>query len=533
VDITRRKQAELALQESEARYRRIFEHAKVSLWENDFSAAFEAIQGLKARGITDLRGWLEEHPEFIRECLGSIRILDVNRETLQLYKAAGKEQFVGSLARFIVEANLESYREELLAIAEGRGHFEGEQKDFNLAGEEMDILVSYSVPRSREEARRVVVSVTDITAHKRAEEEQLKVQRLESLGLLAGGIAHDFNNMLTAILGNLSLLRAGDDQPEVTEIKKAVARARGLTEQLLTFSRGGTPVKKLADLTKLLPETVSFALAGSNVQADFRIAPDLLRVELDEGQFVQVINNLVINARQAMPQGGRLEVLAANEEEHGGQPFVRIVFRDHGVGIPQANLARIFDPYFSTKKDGKGLGLAVVYSIIRAHDGRIEVESEPGRGAVFTLRLPATSLRGSPAPERPAGDLGGLRVLVMDDEEPIRKVARGLLQKLGCAVQEAADGEEALALYEQGLREGRPPQVVIMDLAVPGRMGGLEALRRLRALDPRVRAVVSSGYSNDPVLASPGEHGFEGVLAKPYTLEEIQRALSELPKRQP
>ena len=534
VDITRRKQAELALQESEARFRRIFEDAKVSLWENDFSTAYQAIQGLKARGIADLRGYLEEHPGFTRECLGTIRILDVNRETLRLYKAAGKEQFVGSLSRFISADNLDSYREELLAIAEGREHFESEQKDSTLAGEPMNILVSYAVPRTLEESRRVVVSVTDITAHKRAEEEQLKVQRLESLGVLAGGIAHDFNNLLTAILGNLSLLQAGGNQDQVlSETKKAVARARGLTEQLLTFSRGGAPVKKLVDLAKLLPETVSFALAGSNVQASFLIAPGLLEAELDESQFAQVINNLVINARQAMPEGGRLEVQAANEEGLAGRQFVRISFRDHGEGIAQAHLAKIFDPYFSTKPDGKGLGLTVVYSIIRAHGGRVEAESEPGRGAVFTLHLPASPRRSPQTSAQPLRDLEGLRVLIMDDEEPIRKVAQAMLQKLGCAVQEAADGAEALRLYEQGLRAGHPPQVVIMDLTVPGRMGGLEALRRLRALDPGVRAVVSSGYSNDPILASPREHGFWGVLAKPYTLEEIQRSLSELMRRPP
>jgi CheY-like chemotaxis protein len=207
---------------------------------------------------------------------------------------------------------------------------------------------------------------------------------------------------------------------------------------------------------------------------------------------------------------------------------VRIRFQDHGVGISQAHLPRIFDPYFSTKQDGKGLGLTVVYSIIRAHGGRIEVESEPGRGALFTLHLPAAAGRRPPAPAQPLRGLAGLRVLVMDDEEPIRKVARAMLQKLGCTVQEAPDGEQALGLYEQGLRAGNPPQVLIMDLTAPGRMGGLETLRRLKALDPGVRALVSSGYSNDPILASPREHGFGGVLAKPYTLEEIQRAISEL-----
>jgi two-component system cell cycle sensor histidine kinase/response regulator CckA len=314
----------------------------------------------------------------------------------------------------------------------------------------------------------------------------------------------------------------------LAETKKAIARARGLTEQLLTFSRGGAPVKKLVALDKLLRETVPFALAGSNVQVVFDLASDLLEAELDEGQFAQVINNLVINARQAMPKGGRLEVQAANGGTEAGRRTVRITFRDHGEGIPEAHLPRIFDPYFSTKKDGKGLGLTVVYSIVRSHDGRVEVDSRPGQGAAFTLHLPASDRRGPSAATEPLRELKGLRVLIMDDEEPIRKVAGRMLQRLGCTVFEAADGVEALSLYKQWQRAGNPPDVLIMDLTVPGGMGGLEALRRLRALNPQVRAVVSSGYSNDPVLASPRDHGFRGVLSKPYTLEEIQRVLGEL-----
>ncbi|OHD72472.1 MAG: hypothetical protein A2V99_02495 [Spirochaetes bacterium RBG_16_67_19] len=529
VDITPRKLAEVALRASEDRYRRIFENAKVSLWENDFSAAFEAIQKLKAQGIADLRSYLLEHPDFVRDYLGLIRIIDVNPETVRLYKGGSREQFLGPLTRFIHEEALSCYAEEMMAIVEGREHFEGEQPDRNFAGERMQILVSYSVPRTPEEARRVVVSVIDLTARRRAEEEQLQVQRLESLGVVAGGIAHDFNNLLTAILGNLSLLQcSGPEEQLLAETRQAITRARGLTEQLLTFSRGGAPVKRLVDLARLLRETVGFALAGSNVRAEFHVAPDLLEAELDEGQFAQVINNLVINARQAMPAGGRLEVEAANEQREDGRLFARLAFRDQGEGIAPAHLPRIFDPYFSTKQSGKGLGLTVVYSIIRGHGGHIEVASEPGRGALFTLHLPACARRSSPVPEKPLQDLEGLRVLVMDDEAPIRRVARGMLQRLGCAVLEAADGAEAISIYQQGLQSGNPPQAVIMDLTVPGRMGGLEAIRRLRTLDPQVKAVVSSGYSNDPVLASPREHGFAGVLAKPYTLEEIQRALAEL-----
>ena len=537
VDITQRKLTELALKDSEDRYRSIFENAKVSLWENDFSASYEAIEQMKREGVSDFRRYLREHPALIRECLGKIRVLDVNRETLRLYKARSKEQLLGALERFIRDETIPAYREELVAIAEGRDYFEGEQKDFNLEGQEMAILVSYAIPHKREEFSRVVVSITDITARKRIEEEQLKVQRLESLGVLAGGIAHDFNNLLTAVLGNISLWKhqkemglegsLGQEQL-LEETVKAITRARGLTEQLLTFSRGGRPVKKLVALRQLLTEAVSFALSGSNVEPCFDIAEDLLDAELDEGQFVQVVDNLVINARQAMPAGGRLEIKAGNCVRGAGGQFVRIVFTDSGSGIPRPNLSKIFDPYYSTKKEGKGLGLAVVYSIVSRHEGHIEVESEPGKGASFAIYLPASVRRSEKIEAKAAPEVKGLKVLVMDDDESVRTVAQRMLAWLHCSVITACDGEQALLIYEQHLRQDDPIDIVIMDLTVPGRMGGKEAMGRLRALDPQVKAVVSSGYSNDPILSSYRDYGFQAVLTKPYDLKELQLVLATL-----
>jgi signal transduction histidine kinase/ActR/RegA family two-component response regulator len=537
VDITQRKLTELALKNSEDRYRSIFENAKVSLWENDFSASYEAIEQMKRQGVSDFRRYLEEHPAVVKECLGKIRVLDVNRETLRLYKANSKEQLLGALESFIRDETIPAYREELVAIAEGRAYFEGEQKDFNLEGEEMAILVSYAIPHSREEFNRVVVSITDITARKRVEEEQLKVQRLESLGVLAGGIAHDFNNLLTAVLGNISLwkhqkemgLEGSLEQEQLLEeTVKAITRARGLTEQLLTFSKGGRPLKRLVALRQLLAEAVSFALSGSNVEPCFDIAEDLLDAELDEGQFTQVINNLVINARQAMTAGGRLEIRAGNCVRGAGEQFVRIVFTDSGPGIPQANLSRIFDPYYSTKKEGKGLGLAVVYSIVRRHDGHIEVESEPGKGTSFAIYLPASARQSVKAEPEAPPRVDGLKVLVMDDDESVRAVAQRMLDWLHCSMIPACDGEQALLLYEQHRSQHDPIDVVIMDLTVPGRMGGKEAIGRLRALDPQVKAVVSSGYSNDPILSSYRDYGFQAVLTKPYDLQELQQVLGTL-----
>jgi CheY-like chemotaxis protein/two-component sensor histidine kinase len=382
-----------------------------------------------------------------------------------------------------------------------------------------------------------VVSITDLTARKRIEEEQLKVQRLESLGVLAGGIAHDFNNLLTAVLGNISLwkhqkemgLEGSLEQEQLLdETVKAITRARGLTEQLLTFSRGGRPLKKLVALRQLLAEAVSFALSGSNVEPCFEIAEDLLDAELDESQFTQVINNLVINARQAMPAGGRLEIKAGNCVRGAGEQFVRIVFTDSGQGIPQANLPRIFDPYYSTKKEGKGLGLAVVYSIVRRHDGHIEVESEPGKGTSLAIYLPASARRSVKAEPEAPPRVDGLKVLVMDDDESVRAVVQRMLDWLHCSMIPACDGEQALLLYEQHRSQDDPIDVVIMDLTVPGRMGGKEAIGRLRALDPQVKAIVSSGYSNDPILSSYRDYGFQAVLTKPYDLQELQQVLGRL-----
>jgi PAS domain S-box-containing protein len=390
----------------------------------------------------------------------------------------------------------------------------------------------------------VVLVFRDITEKQKMEEELFNARKLESIGLLAGGIAHDFNNLLTAILGNISLSRMqlpGDDrlQRSLAEAEKATLRARNLTQQLLTFSRGGAPVRRTVSLAGIIRESATFTLSGSRTTCRFLIPDGLHPVDVDEGQFSQVINNLVINADQAMPAGGEIEISCANVFIGSGfplplpaGPYVRVSIRDQGEGIPEELLPHVFDPYFTTKREGKGLGLATVYSIIRNHDGHVSASSVPGEGATFTIYLPAT-VGGvvETAPEEAVTSSGRGRILVMDDEESIREVAGEILSLLGYEVDFARDGAEAVEQYRRAREGGYPFSAVLMDLTIPGGMGGREAIGRLREIDESVVGVVSSGYSNDPIMADYRSFGFSGVITKPYRVAELKKVLDEVVAR--
>jgi signal transduction histidine kinase/ActR/RegA family two-component response regulator len=387
----------------------------------------------------------------------------------------------------------------------------------------------------------VVEHVRDVTEQRRLEEELRKAHKLESLGVLAGGIAHDFNNLLTGIMGNISLAKVmmnprDKSYMRLDEAEKAVWRARDLTQQLLTFSKGGAPVRKTASIEQIVMDSASFVLRGSNVRCEFVVPDHVWPVEADEGQMSQVINNLIINADQSMPDGGVIKVRIDNLPD--GQSdlltlnegrYVRISIEDHGVGIPEEYLQKIFDPYFTTKQKGSGLGLATVYSIIRSHDGYISVESKVGNGTTFHIYLPASE--NGPQAAGGARDItlaGSGRILVMDDEEIIREVAAEILGHLGYSAVSCCDGAEALEEYRKAEEEGDPFAAVIMDLTVPGGMGGKETMKKLKEIDSKVIGIVSSGYSNDPILAHFRDYGFSGVAAKPYNMEELGRRLHEL-----
>ncbi len=388
----------------------------------------------------------------------------------------------------------------------------------------------------------VVVS-RDITERRRMNEERVRATKLESIGILAGGIAHDFNNILTAVFANIGLAKmlstkeGASLNPAIVErltaAEKACLRARDLTKQLLTFAKGGTPVKNRASVARFITETAGFALRGSNVRCDLTLPDHLWFVEVDEGQMSQVIQNLIINADHAMPDGGIIQIKAENiavDSWHGlpiksGQ-YVKVSIQDQGSGIQPENLSKIFDPYYTTKQKGNGLGLATTYSIIKRHEGHITVQSEPGIGTNFVFYVPAFE-KGEPeiVVEESRVMQGSGRLLVMEDEEDIRDILGTMLVHLGYEVDFATDGSVAIELYRQAQEAGKPFTATILDLTIPGGVGGREAIQHLKALDQNVVALVSSGYSNDPVIATPEQFGFKGMVAKPYNLSDLGKAL--------
>ena len=383
--------------------------------------------------------------------------------------------------------------------------------------------------------------VRDITERKRVEEELRKAHKLESMGVLAGGIAHDFNNLLTGILGNVSLAKVVIDSRDkavkrLDEAEKAVGRARDLTQQLLTFSKGGAPVKKSASMEQIVKDSASFVLRGSNVKCEFIVPDQVWTVEADEGQMNQVINNLVINADQSMPEGGtisiRIENITVGQNDimaiKEGR-YVKISIEDQGVGISKEYLQKIFDPFFTTKQKGSGLGLAIVYSIINKHDGYINVESKVGIGTIFHVYIPISENALQPKCQGSETLIKGSgKILVMDDEEVIREVATEILGHLGYRVVVCCNGSEAVEEYVKARDTGDPFDAVIMDLTIPGGMGGKETIKKLQEIDKEVICIVSSGYSNDPILALYREYGFSGVAVKPYNMEELGNVLHGL-----
>jgi len=395
---------------------------------------------------------------------------------------------------------------------------------------------------------RVIGIAQDVTERKKWEEERLRGAKLESLGLLAGGLAHDFNNLLTAILGQLSLAKYEMESSNplfyrITEAEEASLRAQDIARQLLTFSKGGVPIKKTVSLREILEENVRLVLAGSNVRAIFKISEDLWPVTVDVGQICQVIHNLVINARQAMQEGGECIIQAHNvdgdEVDTSGfdqvaiysDQWVQISFIDRGIGISKEDREKIFDPYFTTKSTGSGLGLATSYSIVRNHGGVLSVKSEPGEGSTFSLLLPAIP-NAKMAPESPERDVkveqGQGKILIMDDEIQIRKVLGEMVETCGYSYQTATDGEEALRIFCRAQEMGDPFSAVILDLTVPGGVGGKDVIRKLLTIDPQVKAIVVSGYSNDPVLANYQEYGFKGRVAKPFNLADLSVVLNSV-----
>jgi PAS domain S-box-containing protein len=388
----------------------------------------------------------------------------------------------------------------------------------------------------------VVLVFQDVTQKRQTEAELQKMEKLTSLGILAGGIAHDFNNILTGILGNLSLAmlstpRKGQVFRRLAEAEQATVRARDLVQQLLTFAKGGAPVKEVASLEEIIRDSATFTCRGSQVRCDFAFHKDLWPAEVDPGQISQVIQNLVINGIQAMPTGGAIIIRAENAtlKEDLGLPlppgrYVRIKVQDQGIGIPPDYLPNIFDPYFSTKQKGSGLGLATSYSIIKNHDGYMTVESTLGVGTIFFIYLPASTQKVRSVHKGSVGPFhqGRGRILVMDDDAGVRRVAGKILKHLGYEVEFAVDGADAIEKYKQACSTGQPFDLVIMDLTIPGGMGGKEALQALLEIEPQTRAIVSSGYADDPIMTHYQDYGFSGVIKKPYRVDTFSYILHEV-----
>jgi PAS domain S-box-containing protein len=443
---------------------------------------------------------------------------------------------------YSTDAGLDEYERIRDAVAKG-DEWKGEMKRRKKNGDFFWEAASMSPIRNAEgEITHYLLIGMDITDQKRMEEELFRMRNLESLGLLAGGIAHDFNNILTGILGNINLARSmdpdeADELPEILlEAEKAALLAKDLTQQLLTFAKGGAPIKKPSSLVSLIKETTSFAFRGSKIEWTFDFPEDLSQVDVDRSQIAQVINNILINAEQSMEGCGRIEITAANIAMNKNPKvpllpgrFVKISIKDNGTGIDDKNLSKIFNPYFTTKETGTGLGLAIAYSIINRHGGHISVESKLEVGTTFTIFLPVATKETFRKPSKP-GKISSARgkILLVDDEELIRKVGTKLLGHIGYKTESARDSEEAILKLESAHAIGDDFQVVILDLSLGGGKTGKELLARLREINPGLKAIASSGYSQEGVMARFTEFGFDGIVIKPYKLDELSDTICQV-----
>lgn len=396
--------------------------------------------------------------------------------------------------------------------------------------------------------RGIVVVFRDVTHTIKTEEELLKIRKLESVGILAGGIAHDFNNILVAILGNLNLATQMLEKnhkvnPLLEDAVKASLRAKDLTNQLLTFAKGGSPVKELTSIENVIKDSAEFVLHGAKTNCVFNIQDDIWLANIDKGQIGQVIQNIIINAQHAMPGGGTIQVSCENVTDPSHEnvqldydkDYIKITITDKGIGIPENLIEKIFDPYFTTKREGSGLGLAITHSIVEKHNGHINVWSKPGKGTSFYIYLPASKDIESYAQQQEAEknykQTGKETVLLMDDDEMVRHVSTNMLEFMGYHVLNAADGLEAITLYKDKFDAGEPIDIAIMDLTVPGGMGGQEAVLEILKINPKARVIVASGYSNDPVLANYKKYGFKAAVVKPFDIKDLNTVIDQVLSR--
>lgn len=470
------------------------------------------------------------------------KILNCNKSAAEFFQISTDLLLVQNIAELHLRADKAKLHHYLFKTSEQETPTNSEFQIVLPSGEKRFVTLYKS---SIEFDRQIVqVIYQDITELKRYEEERIRSERIQSISLLAGGIAHDFNNILMGILGNVNLLQLDDNvSPEMREllanIENATQSAHGLTKQLLTFSKGGDPIRKIENLAHLVKQVVSFVMHGSNCTVQ-NFLPDVLpTVKIDFHQIFQVFQNLLLNAIQSMKTGGVIsiqheEITVHSEHTINLSPgkYIEISITDQGHGIPEEAFNKIFTPYYSTKIGGTGLGLATAYSIMKRHNGAISFTSEEGKGTTFYLYLPITEQEPQQEPKVPQTNSfsNSGRVLVMDDDPIIQQTVPKILEKLGYDVDTAADGQETIQKYQQSMEVGKKYDVVLMDLTIPGGMGGKDTIKLLRNIDPTIFAVVSSGYSNDPVMAKYQDYGFNAILKKPYTIEELKHLMHHLPK---
>lgn len=445
----------------------------------------------------------------------------------------------------IIDEKTREPKDDLITAVLNLGGFMIIEKDMVLIMKDgTERLITDSIAPIRDKTSKiigVVLVFREFSEKQQSEKKLTHMEKIESIGLLAGGIAHDFNNIMTSVLGNISLAKfyAKNDEKickRLNEAEIASIRAKDLTQQLLTFSKGGEPIKEIIQIENLVRESASFVMSGSKSRVIFEFEPNLPTVEIDPGQISQVINNIVINADQAMPDGGSITLKTKSYEVKKGMSssirpgnYIMIEISDDGIGIERDLLSRIFDPYFSTKTKGSGLGLSITYSILKKHDGFIDVKSELHKGTTFRIYLPVS---GAEIPKLEVQhkeiQTGSSKILIMDDEDLVRSICAEILLNLGYEVETAGHGEEAIAKFKNALDCKKRFDLVIMDLTIPGGLGGKETLVHLKQLDPKIKSIVASGYSNDPVMANYKEHGFDEVLTKPYKFEDLSYVVGQV-----
>ncbi len=479
---------------------------------------------------------MQTSPDGIVITDGEGKILEINQAVCNIMETP-REDIIGKTAYGMTNGRVskQAYLTQLANYRENREKIPREEITIpTKTGREIYIEQSTSVMLDEGDNIIYVFAIfRDITERKRLEEEILRAQKLESIGELAGGIAHDFNNILTAAIGNISLAKIDPEMGEgllelMNGAETALERASILTNQLLTFSRGGAPLKETLDITDIIKRCVALSFSGSKSEVVYDIDAEIYNISVDPNQISQVISNIALNARQAMPDGGTFTVKCENLEEaedieHSG-PFIKITLADTGTGIPAEILDRIYDPYFSTKNDSSGLGLSTVYSVIKRHQGKIDIDTDGQEGTKFIITLPATRDKETDTALSPAPT--GKTILIMDDEPPVRKTLRILLESLGQKVVEAEGGNKVMKILEDIGRKNI--DYFILDLTIAGGIGGVKTMEMLLEKYPDIKAIATSGYSNDPVLADYGKYGFKGRLVKPFTIDDLKKALKIL-----